>query len=181
MGHNRLVQLRPFTRTDLPITQPWFQDDDTQRYLGGYDWPEQMLDLGKHLVGTEFRGAIQTGVYRYLAESEGRPVGYIDCGTFDRWTTYAGEGPDGPVITESIELPAGAIAFVVDPVLRGQGVCRDMITALMARPELAFIRVFGAGVEPENLASIRCLQAAGFRSLSSEPDFEGTLYLLFQR
>jgi len=37
-----------------------------------------------------------------------------------------------------------------------------MIAALAARPELSAFRLFEAGVEPENLASIRCLLVAGF-------------------
>ncbi len=133
------------------------------------------------MTGQEYRGAIQTGSFRYVAEFDGRLVGYIDCGTYDRYTEYQGEGAAGPIIVDSIEAPAGALAFVVDPARRGRGIGRAMIGALMLQPQVAFVALFEAGVEPENLASRRCLAAAGFTLRSEEPDFEGFLYYLVRR
>jgi hypothetical protein len=51
-----------------------------------------------------------------------------------------------------------------------------MSAALLARPELAFVELFEAGVEPDNVACRRCLKAAGFCVHSPEPDCEGMLY-----
>jgi RimJ/RimL family protein N-acetyltransferase len=170
------VVLRIFKRADLAIVEPWFRDTETRRYLGGPGWPAAMLERGERAVGEEFRGAVQTGAYRYLAEVDGREIGYVDCGTFDRCNVYGGEGPDGSIITESIELATGSIAFVIDPSLRRRGLGRAMVRALLRRPELQFVELFEAGVESENLASRRCLEAAGFRLRSPEPDCEGMLY-----
>ncbi len=171
-----IVSLRPLTRTDLAAITPWFEDPDTRRFLGGPDWPAAMLDHGERAVGETFRGAVQTAAHHYLAELDARAVGYIDCGTFDCATVYGGEGPDGPVSTESIEVATGSIAVVVDPAFRRGGIGRVMIAALLARPELAFVALFEAGVEPENVACRRCLERAGFCVLSPEPDYEGMLY-----
>ena len=171
-----IVSLRALTRADLPTITPWFEDSDTRRYLGGPDWPAAMLDHGERATGEMFRGATQTAAYHYLGEMDGRAVGYIDCGTFDCATVCGGEGPDGPIITESIEVATGSIAFAVDPIVRRRGVGRVMIAALFARPELAFVKLFEAGVEPENMACRRCLERAGFRLRSPEPDYEGFLY-----
>ncbi len=171
-----IVSLCPLTRSDLAAIAPWFKDPDTRRYLGGPDWPAAMLDHSERAVGEMFRGAVQTAAHHYLAEVHGRAVVYIDCGTFDRATVYGEEGPDGPVITESIEVAAGSIAFAVDSTVRGRGVGRAMITALLARPELAFVELFEAGVEAENAACRQCLEAAGFCTRSAEPDYEGMLY-----
>ena len=171
-----IVTLRPLTRADLATVMPWFEDADTRRYLGGADWPAAMLDHAERAVGETFRGAVQTAAHHYLAEVDGRAVGYIDCGTFDRATVYGGEGPDGPVITESIEVVTGSIAFTVDPALRRRGIGRVMIAALLARPELAAVPLFEAGVEPENVACRRCLERAGFCVYSPDPDYEGMLY-----
>jgi RimJ/RimL family protein N-acetyltransferase len=135
-----------------------------------------MLDTSRRAVGREFRGAVQTGAHHYLAVAGGRAVGYIDCGTFDRCTTYGGEGPHGPIIAESLDVATGSIAFVIDPKARLRGFGRGMIRALTGRPELALVELFEAGVEPENIASRRCLEAAGFRLREREPDFEGMLY-----
>jgi RimJ/RimL family protein N-acetyltransferase len=41
--------------------------------------------------------------------------------------------------------------------------------------DVVHIRLFFGEVEVENLSSIRCLEKAGFRLRSSEPDFEGML------
>ena len=74
--------------------------------------------------------------HHYLALADGTPAGYIDCGTFDRCTVYGGEGPDGPIIVETIDAVTGSIAFVIAPELRGRGLGRAMIAAMVARPEL---------------------------------------------
>ena len=47
-----------------------------------------------------------------------------------------------------------------------------MIATLTVRPELRLVELFEAGVEPQNIASRRCLEAAGFQLRSVEPDFE---------
>jgi RimJ/RimL family protein N-acetyltransferase len=51
-----------------------------------------------------------------------------------------------------------------------------MIHAALARPELAHVELFAAGVEPANAASVRCLLKAGFAPLDPEPDWEGIVY-----
>ena len=51
-----------------------------------------------------------------------------------------------------------------------------MIAALPARPELASVALFEAGVDAENVACRRCLERAGFCVRSLEPDYEGFLY-----
>jgi RimJ/RimL family protein N-acetyltransferase len=171
MPHLRLL---PFERQHLPLTEPWFADADTQRWLGGPDWPRMMLDLAGSPLG-EFRGAIETGRYRWLAWEGGTAVGYIDCGTYDRWATWEG-GSSGRGVTSVIGVPSGGICYVVDPTLRRRGYGTAMITALMAVPDLAHVAMFGAGTEPANAASAGCLLKAGFQPLDPEPDWEGFVY-----
>jgi RimJ/RimL family protein N-acetyltransferase len=170
------ISLRPLTSADLPLITPWFEDPDTARFLGGPEWPAQMLALAGRSAGTMFRGARQKGAHHYLTLADGTPVGYIDCGTFDRCTVYGGEGSDGPIILETIDTVTGAIAFALAPELRGHGLGRAMIVAMVARPELRDVELFEAGVEPQNTAARRCLEAAGFELGSERPDVEGMLY-----
>ena len=73
-------------------------------------------------------------------------------------------------------MVTGAIAFVIAPGLRGRGLGRAMIAAMIARSELRDVELFEAGVEPQNTASRRCLEAAGFEQGSARPDVEGMLY-----
>lgn len=85
------------------------------------------------------------------------------------------------MITDTVDVATGSIAFVVDPDVRRRGLGRAMIAALTHRPELRFVELFEAGVEPDNTASRRCLEAAGFRPRSLQPDFEGMLYYRARR
>jgi RimJ/RimL family protein N-acetyltransferase len=169
------LRLRPFERSQLPLAEPWFTDADTQAWLGGPRWPREMLDLADEPLG-EFRGAVETGRYHWLAWEHDTAVGYIDCGTCDRWTTW-----DGGRVTSTINLPSGNMCYVVDPALRRRGYGTTMITAVMAMPELAQIPLLTAGVEPANAASVGCLVKAGFQPLDPEPDFEGVVYYAWFR
>ena len=121
------LRLRPFQRRHLTLAEPWFTDAHTQRWLGGPRWPRQMLDLAGRPLG-EFRGAIETGRYHWLAWERDTAVGYIHCGTYDRWTTWEG-GPSGRGVTGTIPVPSGSISYVVDPALRRRGYATAMITA----------------------------------------------------
>lgn len=168
------VQLRPFKREHLPLVEPWFEDPDTRRWLGGPAWPRQMLDLADRPLG-EFRGAVETGRYRWLGWDGGKAVGYVDCGTYERWAVWEG-GPDGRGVIETVPVAAAAIAYVVDPARRRRGYCAAMVRAVMATSELRDIGLFTAGVEPENAGSIECLRRVGFRALHAEPDWEGIVY-----
>ncbi len=121
------VVLRRLTTRDLPAIVGWFQDPDTSRFLGGPDWPAAMLANAERAVGTDFRGARQTAADHFLAIADGVPVGYVDCGTFDRCAVYGGDGQDGPIILETIEAITGAIAFTIDPARRREGLATQMI------------------------------------------------------
>ena len=175
------VNLRLLTRADLPVIRPWFEDPDPRRFLGGPDWPAAMLEHSIRAVGTMFRGARQTGAHHSLALTADAAVGYIDCGTFDRCTVYGGEGPDGPIILETIDASTGSIAFAVDPAHRCQGLATAMIRALIEQPALTTVQLFEAGVEPDNHDSRRALGAAGFRPRSRRPSVDGMLYYIAWR
>lgn len=173
------VDLQPVIREQLPLVETWFEDPDTQLWLGGPGWLRAALDRTKASLGI-FRGAQETGRYRFLAWEDDRPVGFIDCGTYDKWVTWEG-GPGGRGVLEAIDVSSGAIAYVVDPAMRGRGYGVGMISSLMEVPELAPIELFAAGVEPDNVASVRCLVAAGFTPLDPEPDWEGIVYYTKRR
>jgi RimJ/RimL family protein N-acetyltransferase len=123
----------------------------------------------------EFRGARETGRYRFVAWDAELLVGYIDCGTYDRWATWEG-GTGGRGVIAVIEVPSAAIAYVVNPILRRRGYGVEMLHALTRLPELEHVGLFGAGVEPQNAASVQCFKSAGFSPLDSGPDWEGMVY-----
>jgi RimJ/RimL family protein N-acetyltransferase len=173
------VRLATFGPQELPIVQPWFDDPDTQRWLGGPGWPSLVLELAHRPLG-EFRGAIETGRHGWLAWDREEPVGYIDCVTTDRWTTWEG-GPDGRGVIATIWAPSANITYVVDPAHRRRGYGSAMIFGLLAAPELAHIELFAAGIESGNVASVRCAHVAGFTPLDPRPDWEGTVYYVRRR
>ena len=168
------LALRPFVRDQLPLVEPWFEDPETQRWLGGPDWPCIAFDLADTPLGG-FRGAQETGHYLFLAWDGNAPVGYIDCGTSDRWTTWEG-GPVGRGVVSVIDAPSASLAYVTDPARRRRGYGVGTVTLLMRVPELEHVALFAAGIEPGNTASVRCMGSAGFEPLDPVPDWEGIVY-----
>lgn len=171
--------LRDFERSQLDLVVPWFEDAETRQWLGGPDWPARDLDLLDRPL-SEFRGAMETARYSLVAWLDETPIGLISGTTTDRWTTWEG-GPNGRGVIDVIEGPAVGFTVVVAPRLRNRGFGPAVIEAFIDRPELADVRVFGAGVEPGNLASRRCLEKAGFSLADQTPDWEGFFYYLRYR
>jgi RimJ/RimL family protein N-acetyltransferase len=173
------LRLQPFEREQLGPVETWFDDPDTLRWLGGRGWPRLVMDLAERPLG-EHRGAVETGRYGWTAWDRDELIGYIDCGTTDRWTTWEG-GANGKGVVATFPVASGNLAYVVDPVMRRRGYGTTMIVALLTQPDLAHIELFAAGVEPENLGSVGCLRAAGFQALNAEPDWEGIVYYIKRR
>jgi L-amino acid N-acyltransferase YncA len=67
------------------------------------------------------------------------------------------------------------LVVVVDPKRRRRGFGSSTIQAVIGHPDVAHIRLFFGEVEIGNLPSVRCLEKAGFRVRSTEPDSEGML------
>jgi RimJ/RimL family protein N-acetyltransferase len=169
-----MLSLRPLRRCQLPLTERWFADADTQRWLGGPGWPGLVLDLQERPL-EEYRGAAETGRYRWLAWEDDTAVGYAGCDTYDRCTTWDGS-PGGRGVVKAVPVPTANISYVVDPALRRQGYGTSVIAALLAHPQLAHVSLFIAGVEPANTGSVACLLRNGFKPLDPTPDWEGMVY-----
>lgn len=94
--------LIPFEAAHLPLVQPWFEDDEVQRSLGGPGWPEMVLRLAADFQpGEEFRGQIVLLKRSFvLLDDDGQPVALVTGDLYDRLTEYAGEGPDGPAFVD---------------------------------------------------------------------------------
>jgi RimJ/RimL family protein N-acetyltransferase len=149
------IQLVALTADTLALAEPWFQDEQTRRWLGGPGWPALVLRLALD-PPAEYRGRRVTGRFAWLAYAEGQPVGLVDV------ERYA----DG----------TAGLALVVDPARRGQGLGGRIIQAALAHPELGGTELVRAGIEPDNQASVRCFTAVGFAAEATEPDEEGVVY-----
>jgi RimJ/RimL family protein N-acetyltransferase len=144
-----------FTAEALQVVEPWFDDPETQQWLGGRKWPAMVLRLAKD-PPAEHGGNPTTGREAFLAIEDGSPVALLDVETYQDGTA--------------------GFAFVVAPSQRGRGVCRQAILALVTQVAIAGGHELSAGVEPGNVASIRCLEAASFKATSDQPDAEGFLH-----
>jgi len=168
-----------FESAHLPVIRPWFDDAETQRWLGGPDWPETMLRLGVAFQpGEEFRGQIVVLQRSFvLLDSEGRPVALVTGDLYDRRTGYAGEGPGGPRFVDEPgpHRPTAGLAVVVDPARRREGWGARAVEAFIAHPDLAAAESFSAGIEPENTASRHLFERLGFILVSEAPDWEDML------
>jgi RimJ/RimL family protein N-acetyltransferase len=147
------IELRPFTPDLLSAVVPWFDDGETSRWLGGRDWPENLLRLISD-APREHRGSSVRERAGWIATRDGEPVALID--------------------TEVYVDGTAAVALVVAPVHRRRGVGASALAAigrLLARSH--GVEALIGGVEQHNEASHRCAKAAGFVAVAEEPDEEG--------
>lgn len=62
-----------------------------------------------------------------------------------------------------------SVSYVVAPAMRQRGFGRALINALMARPDLADVHTFWAGIEEANMASRACAESVGFARVGPDP------------
>ena len=97
------------------------------------------------------------------------------------WLAYHGEEPVGLVDVERYEDGTAGLALVVCPAFRKRGLGKEILAAVVSRPELARTSVLRAGIEPANQASVGCFEGAGFEPQSEEPDEDGFIYFVYRR
>ncbi|MBE2193770.1 MAG: GNAT family N-acetyltransferase [Anaerolinea sp.] len=96
---------------------------------------------------------------------------------YEVWMVYDGTAAVGVVSLEANPDDHTAwVLVVVNPAVRRQGYGHKLLQALIQRPEATHLNLLKATVEPDNLASLRCLQKAGFIQEPPEPDDEGFLH-----
>ena len=146
------IALVPLTQADISTLQHWFEDRELHQRLSG------MLPLPKYLAYVES----EPNYFSWLAMEDTTPVG-----------------------TAFVQISAAdeeqSLAFLVNPALRSQGYGQQMLRALLTQPELDSIQCWQVGVEPDNIASQKCLLAVGFRQEGNLPDAEGFLSFVKNR
>lgn len=172
----------PFTKDLLPAVQPWFEDPDVRRWLGGPAWPERELRLMEQNPGGQFRGRQVMAAYSWVwLDGHGVPVAKIGGEVYDRWTRYAGERGDQPIVLSSIEEITMGITYAVDPRRRRQGFGSRAFNAVLDHPATAAVRLFVAGIDASNAASQAFAVSSGFGVDDPKPDFEDTVYYFYRR
>ena len=176
------VPVVPFTVEDVERIEPWFDDLETQRRLGGRDWIRREPSLLGLTIGDEFRGKNITGRRMWLSLDQlGGPVAFIDGETYDRYAAWDGSDWEYPVVSDVVDAPSMGLTLVVDFARRGRGYGTATLRAVVEHPDVSHIRLFFGAVEQDNAASITCLMRAGFHLRSPQPDFEGMLFYSLER
>jgi RimJ/RimL family protein N-acetyltransferase len=134
---------------DLAVVAPWFDDPETQRWLGNREWPRRLLRLAR-----------QPGRFALLYTLADHPVGLLDIELYD-----GGKA---------------AVAVLVSPQHRGQGIATSILRSLLDLPQTRGVEKVVGEVEAGNRAGERCVRAAGFVLLGSPTD-EGFLRFALRR
>lgn len=152
------MDLVPLRDEHLAAIEPWFDDADTQQYLGGRAWIRRELELITTMPGQQYRGRIVIGRHGWIAVEHGVSVAFVGAEVYDDNTASS--------------------SVVVAPEARGQGVAGRALRAMTNRPELAMVHTYWSGVEPDNVASRRVLERLG-AAVNATPDEEGMLVVTF--
>lgn len=97
------------------------------------------------------------------------------------WLIYEDGSLVGQVQLEPYLEQIASFGLVVKPELRGQGYGKRILRALLERDEMAPYARLEVTIEPDNTASLRCFESAGFRQQEGGPDWEGFLHFVFVR
>lgn len=79
------------------------------------------------------------------------------------------------VVQVDIVEDIGYLSFFVNPALRNQGYGKKILQTVDALPELTSCKKLTGGIEEDNIASRRCVEACGYRNLGPDPDEDGML------
>jgi RimJ/RimL family protein N-acetyltransferase len=78
------------------------------------------------------------------------------------WIAREDENSIGAAFMEVDPNQAQSFGFMVNPELRGRGYGQSVLHTLMAQPETALVVEWKVGIEPDNIASQRCVAPVGF-------------------
>jgi RimJ/RimL family protein N-acetyltransferase len=134
------LTFRPIAESDISLVEEWLEDPESKKCFGGM---------------IPFRP--------YFEYQQTRPWYYV-------WMIYHGGTPVALAGFEIREDGSAAVLFLVCPNQRGRGYGSCVLKALASVPEAQSVRVFVAPVEPDNQAAISCLEAAGYKSMGTDPD-----------
>jgi RimJ/RimL family protein N-acetyltransferase len=151
------VELESFTHSDRDAVDPWFDDDDTRRFIGGTGWVEHSL-MHPPSAPTERDGRQISARFMWVARDDGVPVGVVDVATYDDLTAD--------------------LALIVAPEHRLGGLCKQILEAVINHPALGDVQVMRLGVETDNIGAARCAESAGFAAEPHELDEHGLTHYI---
>src|SRR3546814_19058243 len=110
--HQNEIELEfiPVTSDSVKEVEEWFDDPDTQRFLGGREWVRRIPTLLQDSPGVQFRGRGVLARHAWIVHATGGPVGIVDVERYDDGTA--------------------GIALAVAPAMRGNGIGTRILSSL---------------------------------------------------
>lgn len=133
------------------ILQEWFKDKATRKHLGG------MLPLENCV--NYMLSSVDTLPY-FVFENE-TPIGMVDL-----------EFDSKSVCREGREKKA-SISLLINPNLRKKGLGTFLLNTILQLDCCKNCTHLDAFIDPDNIASIKCFQKAGFIKMNKTPDKDG--------
>jgi RimJ/RimL family protein N-acetyltransferase len=97
------------------------------------------------------------------------------------WTVFDADTAVGMSQVDLADDSRAYFDFAVKPDLRGHGYGRYILSQLVDQPELSAVTMLLGYVEPDNLASRRCLSSAGYHNPNETPDADGLIEFIYTR
>lgn len=133
-------------RNDVTELMLWYRDTELANRYGGHDWPQKLWPI---LLQEKNRQC-------WMVRMNNEQVGFVD---FEM----------NPM--ENLAW----IGLVIKPELRNKGLGKRILQEFLAQSSVRSFSEIRAGIEPDNIASVRCFTALGFKPLHEKPDEEGII------
>jgi RimJ/RimL family protein N-acetyltransferase len=152
-----LISFRPLTQNDLPLLHRWLNEPHVQAwYQRGPASLEYVIDK----YGARIEGRLPT--FCYLILYDGQPIGHIQ-------TYRVADYPHYHTQLGCSDSAAGVDLFIGDHAFVGRGLGSIVIRKFVN--EVVFITLpvdsIVTGPHPDNIASVRAFEKAGFRHLKT--------------
>jgi len=129
------IVFAPLIEKDIALLHSWHQDSELSNRIGGKDWPKKLWEI----LSTDLNRKCWT------ASMGGEIIGYVDFEIH----------PD-----ENIAW----IGLAVKPELRKQGFGKRILEEFLKLPFVRKYKEIKAGIEPDNVASMKCFVSVGFEA-----------------
>lgn len=134
------MEFRELEQPNLYVLEDWFKDAEVYKWLSG------KLPLKRW--------------YKFVNKSS----------NYYAWIVYEQEIPVGQISVEIYPDHTASVSLLTNPSLRNKGYGKRMLELLQNRKELDAVQIITAGIEVENIASIRCFKKVGFADEGIDSD-----------
>lgn len=140
------VIIRSATEADIPATLEIY-NDAILNTTASYDYEPHTLEMRQQW----YRSKVEQGLPIFVADWDGRVVGFSSFGPFRAWAAYK----------HTAEL-----SIYVAPGCRGQGIGKKLMSPLIAAARQQGMHTLVAGIDATNEASLRLHQRFGFKEVA---------------